>query len=149
VEHSPQNRELPDRDLVVRIVDGDTVILERVGRVRLIGVDTPETVAPGKAEQPFGREASEFTGRLLLGKPVRIEYGRNKRDRYDRALAYVYLLDGTFVNAEIIKHGYGVAYTRFPFKHMGEFVKIEREARENGRGMWASDSHNSPEARSR
>lgn len=66
-----------------------------------------------------------------------LEYDQDRMDRYGRTLAYVFLVDGTFLNAEIIKQGYGFAYTRFPFKHLEAFRKFEREARENGRGQWA------------
>jgi len=60
------------------------------------------------------------------------------RDKYRRTLAYVFLEDGTFLNAEIIKQGYGFAYTRFPFKYMDEFRRYQREAREQRRGLWAT-----------
>jgi len=70
------------------------------------------------------------------GKEVRLEYDWQRRDKYNRLLAYVYLLDGTFLNAEIIKQGYGFAYTRFPFKYLQEFRKYEKEARENKKGLW-------------
>jgi micrococcal nuclease len=73
---------------------------------------------------------------MVGGKEVHFEFDRQKRDRYGRLLAYVYLSDGTFLNAEIIKQGYGFAYTRFPFKHMEEFRRYERDARENRRGLW-------------
>jgi micrococcal nuclease len=63
--------------------------------------------------------------------------GTGYKDRYGRTLAYVYLKDGTFLNAEIIRHGYGSAYTKFPFKYMEEFRRYEREAREKRRGLWA------------
>jgi len=121
---------------VSRVVDGDTLKLENGERVRLIGVDTPETVRPNKPVEYFGKEASAFTKRLCEGKTVRLEFDQTKRDKYDRLLAYIYLEDGTFVNAEIIKQGYGFAYTKFPFKYMKEFRKYEREARENKRGLW-------------
>ena len=68
---------------------------------------------------------------------VRLEYDAQKRDRYGGLLAYVYLDDGTFLNAEIIKQGYGFAYTRFPFKHIEQFRQYERDARESGAGLWA------------
>ncbi len=105
--------------LVERVVDGDTIIVEGVGRVRLIGVDTPETVHPNRPVEFFGKDASAFAKRLLEGKRVRLEYDQERQDRYGRALAYVYLADGTFVNAEIIRRGYGHAYTRFPFRPRG------------------------------
>jgi micrococcal nuclease len=70
------------------------------------------------------------------GKEVRLEFDWQRRDKYGRLLAYVYLLNGTFLNAEIIKQGYGFAYTRFPFKYLEEFRKYEREATESRRGLW-------------
>ena len=122
--------------VVERVVDGDTIVVRGVGRVRLIGVDTPETVAPGRPVEFFGREASAFTKRLLEGRPVRLEYDRERTDRYGRTLAYVHLADGTFANAEIIRRGYGHAYTRFPFRYLDRFRQLEREARSAGRGLW-------------
>ena len=127
---------LAGAQLVERVVDGDTIIVRGVGRVRLIGVDTPETVSPGRPVEFFGREASAFTKRLLEGRPVRLEYDWERTDRYGRTLAYVHLADGTFVNAEIIRRGYGHAYTRFPFRHRDRFRQLEREARTAGRGLW-------------
>ena len=121
-----------------RVVDGDTIILEGQERVRLIGIDTPETKHPRKPVQYFGKEASEFTRRLVEGEKVRLEYDQERTDRYGRVLAYVYLEDGTFLNAEIIKQGYGFAYTRYPFKYMEEFRAYEKEALESSRGLWAS-----------
>ena len=121
---------------VERVVDGDTIVVEGVGRVRLIGVDTPETVSPRRPVEFFGREASAFTKRLLEGRRVRLEYDRERTDRYGRTLAYVHLADGTFANAEIIRRGYGHAYTRFPFRYLDRFRRLEREARSAGRGLW-------------
>jgi micrococcal nuclease len=121
---------------VKRVIDGDTLLLTNGERVRLIGVDTPETKHPQKPIEYFGKEAYFFTKQMVDGKEARFEFDRQKRDRYGRLLAYVYLLDGTFLNAEIIKQGYGFAYTRFPFKHMEEFRRYEREARENRKGLW-------------
>ena len=121
---------------VKRAIDGDTLLLTNGERVRLIGVDTPETKHPQKPVQYFGKEASLFTGHMIGGKEARFEFEKHKRDRYGRLLAYVYLLDGTFLNAEIIKQGYGFAYTRYPFKYMQEFRRYEKEARENRRELW-------------
>ena len=121
---------------VKRVIDGDTLLLTNGERVRLIGVDTPETKHPQKPVQYFGKEAYLFTRRMVEGKEVRLEYDWQRRDKYGRLLAYVYLLDGTFLNAEIIKQGYGFAYTRFPFKYLQEFRKYEKEARENKKGLW-------------
>lgn len=124
---------------VVRAVDGDTIELDGGERVRLIGVDTPETVHPEKPVERFGKEASEFTKRMCEGKKVRLEFDQDTKDRFGRTLAYVYLEDGTFLNAEIIKQGYGFAYTQFPFKYMEEFKKYQSEAREAGRGLWKEE----------
>jgi micrococcal nuclease len=121
---------------VKRVIDGDTLLLTTRERVRLIGVDTPETKHPQKPVQYFGKEAYLFTKRMVEGKEVRLEYDWQRRDKYGRLLAYVYLMDGTFLNAEIIKQGYGFAYTKYPFKYLEEFRRYEREARENGRGLW-------------
>jgi len=124
---------------VIRVIDGDTLLLDRNERVRLIGVDTPETVDPRQPVQYFGKEASEFTKRTAQGKKVRLEYDQDTKDRYGRTLAYVYLEGGMFLNAEIIEQGYGHAYTEFPFRLMEEFRKLEREARESGKGLWGAE----------
>ena len=85
---------------VVRVVDGDTLVLQNDDRVRLIGVDTPETKHPTKPIEPFGPEASSFTKRSVEGKVVQLKFDREKRDRYQRLLAYVYL-DDWCLNEEI------------------------------------------------
>ena len=120
-----------------RVVDGDTIVLSNGEKVRLIGVDTPETKHPRKPVEYYGKEASAFTKKMVEGKPVRLEYDWQERDKYGRLLAYVYLMDGTFLNAEIIKQGFGHAYTRFPFKYLDQFRQYEKEAREGKRGLWA------------
>lgn len=122
--------------MVKRVIDGDTILLANGERVRLIGVDTPETKHPQKPVERFGKEAYLFTKRMVEGKEVRLEHDWQKRDKYGRLLAYVYLTDGTFLNAEIIKQGYGFAYTKYSFKYLEEFRGYEREARENRRGLW-------------
>ena len=127
---------------VTRVIDGDTLVLDGGERVRLIGVDTPETVHPNKPVERFGKEASAFTRGRAEGKKVRLEYdpGTGRKDRYGRTLAYIYLPDGTLLNLEIVRQGYGHAYTRFPFSKMDEFRAAEREAREERRGLWAEAS---------
>ena len=124
--------------LVTRVVDGDTIVVAGVGTVRLIGVDTPETVDPRTSVEFFGKEASEFTRRLAQGKVVRLEFDAQRTDKYQRTLAYAYLPEGTFLNAEIVKQGYGHAYVTYPFKYLDQFRGYEREAREARRGLWAS-----------
>lgn len=130
---------------VARVIDGDTIQMEGGERVRLIGVDTPETVHPSKPVEIFGKEASDFTRRILEGKKVRLEYDQERKDKYGRTLAYVYLEDGTFINAEIIKQGFGFVYTQFPFKYLNEFRNYERQARERGAGLWGEEKASQPE----
>ena len=131
---------------VARVVDGDTLVVtpnpnpvsSEGDRIRLLGVDTPETVHPNRPVERFGKEASEFTRRLCEGRRVRLVFDpAQTQDRYGRTLAYVYLEDGTFLNAEIIRQGYGFAYTRFPFAYLEEFRALEREARDARRGLWS------------
>jgi micrococcal nuclease len=123
---------------VQRVIDGDTVVLDTVGTVRLIGVDTPETVDPRKPVQEFGVEAAFHVRSMLEGRQVRLEYDQQRLDKYGRTLAYLYLVeDGTFVNLEIIRQGYGHAYLNYPFRQMELFREAEREAREANRGLWA------------
>lgn len=127
--------------LVTEVVDGDTIYVGRGWRstkVRLIGVDTPETVHPEKPVEFFGPEASEFTKRQLDGKKVRLEFEpSNQYDDYGRLLAYVLLLDGTYFNAELIKQGYARVIAPSPFHRYEEFRSYEREARVKGSGLWA------------
>lgn len=126
---------------VLEVIDGDTLRVDLNGeieRVRLIGVDTPETVHPQKPVERFEKEASAFTTLLALHRVVRLEADpHSNRDKYGRLLRYVYLPDGKLLNAEIIAHGYGHAYTRFPFEKIEEFRSLERQARQESRGLWA------------
>ncbi len=136
---------------VAKAFDGDTILLENGEKVRLIGVDTPETHDDdgrnaaharrfGKAEglvDEFALKAKEFTASSVAGQKVRLAYDWERRDKYGRTLAYVYREpDGFFLNAEILKQGYGFAYTRFPYKYREEFKGFEEEARRERRGLW-------------
>ena len=124
--------------MVTRVIDGDTIVVDTVGTVRLIGVDTPETVDPREPVGCFGREASAFTREVASGKMVRLDYDVDRFDRFERTLAYIYLPDGTFLNAALVQQGYGRAYTVFPFRYREEFRALEREARDARRGLWAA-----------
>jgi micrococcal nuclease len=116
----------PTLPTVTRVIDGDTVVVEGVGTVRLIGVDTPETVDPQRPVEYFGTEASDFARHLATGKRVRLEFDQDRMDRYGRTLAYVYLQpENLLLNAEIIRQGYGFAYTQFPFRMMEYFRALE------------------------
>jgi micrococcal nuclease len=131
-------------DVVVRVVDGDTVVVRVDGRderVRLIGVDTPETKHPSKPVECFGAEASAFTSSLLPeGTEVRLERDVEARDQYDRLLAYVHRADdGLFVNRELLARGYAAVLTVPPnVAHTDEFVALAAEARREGRGLWSA-----------
>lgn len=133
---------LPGTYRVTAFHDGDTISVDMQGheeRIRFIGVDTPETQDPRKAVQCFGKAASSFTQELIGNNPVRLEADpiNSNRDRYDRLLRYVYLPDGRLVQAELVKQGYGFAYTAFPFTKSAEFSAYQREAREQNRGLWS------------
>jgi micrococcal nuclease len=130
---------------IVRVVDGDTIVVSPNEKVRLIGVDTPETVHPKKPVACFGREAKQFTRDAVEGKTIRlvldnVNTKRRHKDRYGRTLAYAYLADGTMLNAELIRQGYAHAYTRFPFRYLVEFRELERAARAEALGLWSSCS---------
>jgi len=128
--------------LVTRVSDGDTIGVGRGWRyekVRLIGVDTPETVHPDKPIETFGPEASDFTKRILKGRKVRLEFEvANEYDRYGRLLAYVFLMDGTLFNAELVKQGYARVIAPAPFDYYREFKRYERKARKAGLGIWSA-----------
>ena len=124
---------------VDRVVDGDTLVVGEE-RVRLIGVDTPESVKPGTPVECFAKKASAFTAQLVEGKRVRLVTDVEARDRYDRLLAYVYRRsDGLFVNAELVRRGYATALTIPPnVKYAKRLAALARKAREEGRGLWGA-----------
>ena len=139
--------------IVTRAIDGDTVELADRERVRLIGIDTPESRFNAKLERDMkhskhdaatiiamGKRASFFTKTLVEGKRVMLEFDAERRDRYGRLLAYVYLPDGRMLNAELLREGYAQVYTFPPnVKYVDEFLRLQREARENKRGLWAEE----------
>jgi micrococcal nuclease len=131
---------------VERVIDGDTIAVmianppEGLGdteRVRLLGVDTPETVHPNKEVQFWGKEAGDFTRVMLGHADVYLAFDWDLRDRYNRVLAYVYLTDGRCYNTLLLQEGYAYAYTYFPFQFMEEFRACERHARQEKQGLWA------------
>ena len=129
-------------DVVVRkVVDGDTLDVSGGERVRLIGIDTPETKAPDRPVGCFGKEASRFVTTMLPpGTEVRLVGDAEQRDRYGRLLAYVYRrADGLFVNAELLRRGYAQLLTIPPnIAHTDEFAAIASEAREGSQGLWSA-----------
>jgi micrococcal nuclease len=131
--------------VVVGHVDGDTVRvripnppqgLGAVETIRLLGVDTPETVHPSRPVERFGKEASEFTKTSLLDKEVRLCFDWDLRDRYGRLLAYIFTGQGECFNARIVREGYAHAYITYPFQFMDEFKALEAESRRAKNGLW-------------
>ncbi len=146
LNHAPTPVQDTVDNSVVKVVDGDTLDIVRDGktvRLRLIGLDTPETVDPRKIVQCFGTEASAEAKRLLIGQVVRVETdsSQGEHDVYGRMLAYVYLPDGTLFNKYMIAKGYGHEYTyRLPYRYQSDFKAAEKEAREKKKGLWAEDA---------
>jgi micrococcal nuclease len=131
-----------DAARVVRVVDGDTIVVSEGGRterVRYIGVDTPESVKPGTPVQCFAKAASSANRRLVEGRRVRLVHDAEARDRYGRRLAYVYRAsDGLFVNAELVRRGYARPLAIRPnVAHATELRRLAFTARRAGKGLWS------------
>ena len=131
----PQEPGRRTTERVTKHTDGDTLWLSGIGKVRLIGMDTPEVYG---GVECFGREASAFVERTVpLGTEVRYRLGVEERDRYGRALAYVWLRDGRFLNRLLVARGYATPLTVPPnVEYEDLFVRVARRAREAGRGLW-------------
>jgi micrococcal nuclease len=141
---APQgNTVRPSRGATVtvsNVIDGDTIevspAIDGLKDVRLIGVDTPETVDPSEGVEPYGPQASEFTTRELSLRRVRLEFDEERMDQYGRLLAYVYL-GGSMFNEELVEHGYAQAYPYPPnTAHAAQFAAVQRRARAAGLGIW-------------
>ena len=121
---------------VTGVIDGDTIILSDGQRVRYLGIDAPEMGKDGPAEF-LAQESFQFNRRLVLKKEVRLIYGEEKRDRYDRLLAYVFLDNGFFVNGEMVKQGLAkILYHGPSMERFDELLKLQREAIQYSRGIW-------------
>ena len=128
---------------VASFVDGDTLVVDMNGAqetIRFIGVDTPETHKPNTPVQCYGSEAADYTKQLIGKNPVRLQADPldTNRDRYGRLLRYIYLPDGRLIEEELIKNGYGFAYTSFPFEKKMRFSELERVAKEDKVGLWSA-----------
>lgn len=145
---------------VTDVIDGDTITVRITGRiegpgvgsaaigevhdVRLLGIDTPETVKPDEPVECFGREASAAAEALLAGRLVRLVDDVENIDSYGRLLRYVYLGD-EMANARLVANGYAAAYTYPPnVRHAGLFVSLQRTARAQERGLWSEAACSSP-----
>lgn len=131
---------------VVKIVDGDTIDVSidgKIERIRLIGINTPETVDPRKPVECFGKEASGKAKEFLSGEDVELEGDatQSDRDKYGRLLRYVTTKEGFFYNLEMIKRGYAYEYTYdVPYKYQKEFKAAQNEAKNAGKGLWADNA---------
>jgi micrococcal nuclease len=137
---------------VVKVVDGDTLDIDipdlsadggrnyNHTRIRLLGIDTPETKDPRTGPMYFGKEASDFATKLAFGKQVTIflDKDRNPRDKYHRLLAYIQLPDGTFLNEILLSEGYAYADLRFKHGLYNKYKQLESVARSQKKGLWAS-----------
>ena len=132
---------------VARIVDGDTLVVDVGGvdeRLRLIGINTPESVDRNRPVMCFGKEASAHLAELVPpGTPIRIERDVEARDRYDRLLGYVYRAsDGEFVNLRMVTDGFANQYTFPPnVEHVDTFRSAARAAQDAGVGLWSACEH--------
>ena len=131
---------------VIKVVDGDTIDVDingEISRLRLIGIDTPETVDPRKPVQCFGREASNKAKELLQGQFIFLESDetQGERDKYKRLLRYVFLPDGTNYGLFMISEGYAHEYTYSePYKYQAEFKQAEIDARSGNKGLWSPET---------
>lgn len=130
---------------VTRVVDGDTIVVNIAGeenKVRLIGVDTPESVHPDESRNvPYGKISSEFTRNALEGKLVYLEYDVEPTDQYGRILAYVWLDDVMF-NKTLLTEGHAVLATYPPnVRYVDEFTVLQTQARDQGKGLWADTQY--------
>jgi len=128
---------LPRYVSVETVLNGDTLLLENGIVVKLIGVDVPEANYSEERVRHFGLAAADLIQGMVEGKKVRIEYHQQQDNMDGRALASVYLMDGTFLNSEIIKQGYGRADSECTSKYVEKFQEYEQQARENKRRFWA------------
>lgn len=134
---------------VQKVVDGDTIDIDYKGSIktiRLIGINTPETVDPRKPVECFGKEASNKAKELITGKKVRIESDpdNDALDKYGRMLDFIWLEDGTFINDKMVRDGYAYEYTynNQYYKYQKQFREAQAEAKQNNRGLWNASTCN-------
>ncbi|MBW2259447.1 MAG: thermonuclease family protein [Deltaproteobacteria bacterium] len=122
---------------VTKVIDGDTIVLADGRRVRYIGINAPELANESGPAERFGPEARDFNRKLVDREKVRLEFDREKHDQYGRVLAYVFLPDDTFVNAELVKSGNAYCVFRRPnTKYDSLLLQLQREAMAKKAGMW-------------
>ncbi|MCC7176942.1 MAG: thermonuclease family protein [Acidobacteria bacterium] len=132
----PASPASPELHRVRQVIDGDTITVADIGTIRLIGVDAPEKQGGFREAEPYGDQATAYLRKLADGQLVRLEYDGERKDRFNRTLAYVFLEDGTLVNEAIIRAGWAEHYRSFDYHRKADFRQAEREARAASRGMW-------------
>ncbi|UUZ85798.1 thermonuclease family protein [Paenibacillus sp. P26] len=132
----------PTVTVVKRVVDGDTFETKEGDKVRLIGVNTPETVKPNSPVEKYGKEASNFTKSKLTGKKVILYADAGDKDKYGRSLRYVFIEgDPVMFNEVLVREGYANTMTIQPnVLFQKKFLQLEREARNKKKGLWADDA---------
>lgn len=130
-----------EKVMVAAVIDGDTIELEGGQKVRLIGIDTPETVDPRRPVGCFGKEASSKTKELLYKREIILEKDVTDADKYQRLLRYIYLPvengQMLFINDYLVREGFAKVYTFPPdVKYTKQLIEAERQARENKKGLW-------------
>ena len=132
----------PNWHEVEYVVDGDTVHLADGTKVRFIGLNTPEVAHRGRPAEPGGRKARAFLRERLQGEDVRLEYGAERLDKYDRTLAHIFTRDGTNINRLLLEQGHAHAVVRPPnVARSREYFETEAKAREARRGIWALERY--------
>lgn len=122
---------------VAKVYDGDTVVLDGGEKVRLIGINTPEVAYRNRPADPGGNAAGDYLRQLIKGELVRLEYGRERRDKYGRTLAHLFTEDGTNINALMLSEGYAHAVIKIPnTRLLAQYLDAEQLARESGLGIW-------------
>lgn len=146
VAETPQTTQRIELHKVHQVVDGDTLGVEINGvveKIRLIGVDTPETKKPNTPVQCFGKEATNYTTSLVLGKNVQVvaDPSQAKVDKYGRMLAYIFTEDGMFLNKKLIEDGYAYEYTyNVPYQYQKEFKAAQQQASSLLKGLWSPET---------
>ena len=127
----------PREAKVSRVVDGDTAVLEGGARVRFLGIDAPELERDGRPAEYLAHQSKDFVADLIQGKTVRLEYDRERYDRYGRLLAYLFLHDGAMVNLVVVRQGLARVYSQAPnLRYQEALNAAQQEAMAAGRGLW-------------
>ncbi|WP_175498227.1 thermonuclease family protein [Desulfuromusa kysingii] len=138
---------------VIWVYDGDTLKVENIGKVRLLGIDAPEYKASSRDHfykknfnieanqlRRIAQQAKKYLMAKVKGQTVRLVFDGNQKDKYNRFLAYVYLPDGRMLNRILLERGLATVFRRDPFQHKKDFLTIEKRAQNKQRGVWKKSS---------